>query len=86
METDFIRQKIAALFKKHSADGTTPRKLVEANMARELRFSKDEIQKMLQDMNLEQKVIIKKHAKHEEPAQYDRKNSDEYLNDLKQFH
>lgn len=65
MADNFIYQKLADLFKKHSQDGATPKKIIEANLAREFRLSKIEIQKVLQEMNLSQANMRKRRLKRE---------------------
>jgi hypothetical protein len=82
MEESFITQKFKELFKKHSADGTTPRKLIESNMSREMRFSKDEIHKILENMHLEQEEAKKRRLKRIQP-QYTEKNNETYQAELR---
>jgi hypothetical protein len=57
----FIYQKIREIFNKHSSNGT-PRKMIEANMAREFRLGKMEIKRVMDEMHLEND-IQRKHIK-----------------------
>ena len=80
----FIYQKISELFKKHSAGGTTPRKLIEAGISREFRISKEECRRLIEELHLEQKEMIsRRRVKREEKVEYERASSESYLNELK---
>jgi uncharacterized protein YwgA len=82
-EKSFIYQKLEALFRKHSADGTTPRKLIEANMAREFRICKEDLHKILEEMNLTQEEMKRRRVKRETKVEYISKSPDAYQNDLR---
>jgi hypothetical protein len=84
MDNSFLYQKLEALFRKHSADGTTPRKLIEAGMSREFRISKDECHRLLDGMNLIQKEMEKKRLKRDTRT-YSQKSTDTYQNELRAF-
>jgi len=63
MESEtIIHQKLKALFNKHDANGTTPRKLLEANISRELRFTKSECHNLINQFNLERKEAAARKA------------------------
>lgn len=82
MEQSWIYQKFEALFKKHSADGTTPRKLIEAGISREMRFSKDEVRRVLEGLHLEQEEMKKRRLRRIQP-QYTEKSNETYQADLR---
>jgi len=82
MANDIIRQKIEALFRKHSMDGTTPRKLLESNMARELRFTRDECHSLINDFNLERTESHKRKMKRVAP-QLQERSGETYNADLR---
>ena len=82
MDESLIYQKFEALFKKHSADGTTPRKLIESNMAREFRLSRDECHRLLEGMHLEQQEMKKRRLKRTQP-QYQEKTNETYQAELR---
>ena len=45
-----IDQKLKELYAKHSCGGTTPRQLMEANIAREFRISKNMVHEFVKGM------------------------------------
>ena len=82
MEESFIYQKFRALFMKHSADGTTPKKLIEAGISREFRLSKEECHRLLEGMDLEQQEMKKRRLRRTQP-QYEEKSNETYRADLR---
>lgn len=46
-----IDQKLRELYAKHSCGGTTPRQLMEANIAREFRISKNMVHEFVKGMD-----------------------------------
>jgi hypothetical protein len=85
----FIYQKLEALFRKHSHDGTTPRKLIEAGISREFRLCRDDVRRMMDEMELEKDKFVekKKAAATIKAMKYDRvnKKDDDYLAELRSF-
>lgn len=85
MEKSFLYIKLEALFQKHSADGTTPRKIIEANMAREFRLAKLDIHNILEEMHLEQEAMRKRRLKRDEPKEYAKPSTDTYQRELRAY-
>ena len=81
-EQSWIYQKFEALFKKHSADGTTPRKLIESNMSREFRLSRDECHRLLEGMKLDQQETKRRRLRRMQP-QYEEKGTENYQAELR---
>lgn len=82
MANDIIRQKIETLFRKHSADGTTPRKLLESNIARELRFTREECSSLIEQFNLERQEKHRRKMRHVSP-QLQERSGEAYSADLR---
>jgi hypothetical protein len=53
-------QKLRELYNKHAQNGT-PRNMIEANMSREFRLCRDELKKVMGEMDLE--APQKRHVK-----------------------
>jgi hypothetical protein len=83
MEESFIIQKFIALFNKHSADGTTPRKLIESNLSREFRLSREECHRLLEGLKIDQAERKKRNARRFEKVNYESTSQDQYYKELK---
>lgn len=80
----FLYQKLRGIFNKHTEEGT-PRKMIEANMAREFRLCREEVRRVIEEMHLENDVLSKKRVKREagRPEYHSSKDQETYLEDLR---
>lgn len=81
MQKSPIDQKFEELFRKHSAGGSTPRKLIEAGISREFRLCREEVKKMMERLHLEQEEIKSKRRR--TAVNYEQKA--DYARDLRTF-
>lgn len=79
----FIYQKLAALFHKHEQEGNTPRQVLESNIAREFRVSKEEVRKIMEEMNLGQNNMRRKKLK--ETYEYHENERPDYQAEMRTF-